>query len=82
MHNKSVLARVNQFGICLRKPDKYSILKLEIMFLPTVLKINLTLRMLDSAPVLCPTPEEPTLSRSCLPQSERDEKNVLNSEFI
>ena len=43
------------------------------MFQPAILKINITLRMLDSAPVLCPTPEEPTRSRSCLPQSEEDE---------
>ena len=28
--------------------------------------------MLASAPVLSPTPEEPTLSLSCLPQSEKD----------
>ena len=39
----------------------------------------LTVKVLDSAPVLCPPPEEPTLSRGCLPQSEKDEKNVLNS---
>ena len=36
--------------------------------------------MLDSAPVLCPTPEEPTRSRSCLPQSEKTKTNVVNSE--
>ena len=39
----------------------------------------LTVKVLDSAPVLCPAPEEPTLSRDCLPQSEKDEKNVVNS---
>ena len=36
----------------------------------------LTVKVLDAAPVLCPPPEEPTLSRACLPQSERDEKCV------
>ena len=62
------------FGICFKEnPINFLILKLEIMFLPAILKINITLRMLDSAPVLCPTPEEPTRSRSCLPQSEEDE---------
>ena len=38
----------------------------------------LTVKVLDSAPVLCPAPEEPTLSRCCLPQSEKDKKNVVN----
>ena len=40
--------------------------------------------MLDASPVLCPTPEEPTLSGSCLPQSEKDrnKKNVSNSAAI
>ena len=37
-------------------------------------KIYFTFRILDSAPVLCPTPpEEPTLSLSGFPQSEKDE---------
>ena len=34
------------------------------------LKINLTLKILDSGPVLKLIPEEPNLSLSCLPQSE------------
>ena len=34
----------------------------------------LTVKVLDAAPVLCPPPDEPTLSRACLPQSETDEK--------
>ena len=37
-----------------------------------IFKIKFTFKMLDASPVLCPTPEEPTLSRSCLPQSEKD----------
>ena len=32
--------------------------------------------MLASAPVLCPDPKEPTRSLSCLPQSEKDLKNM------
>ena len=43
-------------------------------------KINVTLRMLASAPVLCPDPKEPTRSLSCLPQSEKDLKN-MNVKF-
>ena len=31
----------------------------------------LTVKVLDSAPVLCAPPVEPTLSRACLPQSEK-----------
>ena len=44
-------------------------------------KIKFTFRMLASAPVLCPDPEEPTLSLSCLPQSEKD-KNRYNNKFV
>ena len=36
--------------------------------------------MLASDPVLCPDPEEPTLSLSCLPQSEKDKNKDNNND--
>ena len=38
--------------------------------------------MLASAPVLCADPEEPTLSLSCLPQSEKDKNKDNNSNCV
>ena len=38
--------------------------------------------MLASTPVLSPTPEEPTLSLSCLPQSEKDKNKDNNSNCV
>ena len=42
-----------------------------------IFKIKFTFKMLDASPVLCPTPEEPTLSGSCLPQSEKDRNKKM-----